>query len=242
MKNYTLPVEIWLHIFSYLNKSKINLCMTNKNFLNLLPFLNYKRDFVDFAAKKGYLDVVKYLVNNKSNKKVIENIGPVYIQKIFYTSCNHGHLNLVSFLFNNGVDINKYQPFAFYRVFQKGYLDVLIFLIKNGFDMTCDNNYAIKTIIKNNHLDIIKYLISDRPDILDSTYIYEIALQNNQQKILEYLNDKIKIIGKNNITWKYYSLFNTLHKIKIYIINIFPQFYSKYIVGIFKYLFNKLNL
>lgn len=84
--------------------------------------------------------------------------GSIIFEQILLISAQHGHKNIVSFLFDKGVDIYKFDNFALRLACENGHLDVVKFLIENGADITAleDKSFYLASFKKQSH--ILKYI------------------------------------------------------------------------------------
>lgn len=110
---------------------------------NLKPFINDK-SFTD-ACAKGNLDLLKWMINNDSNKCI--NISGTRWNKEFpfKVSCANGNLDVAKWLLE----------------------------IKPDIDISVDCEDAFRYACRQGHLDIAKWLYEVKPDINISVCFYE---------------------------------------------------------------------
>ena len=154
------------------------------------------------AAKKGHLEIVKWLLEKYSLKE--------YINEYLVDACSSGHLELVKYLISNGAkamglssaaysghyDVVQYlvehgAPIydALNRASIRGSSDIVKYLIKNGADIHIDNDLALKYAVQYNDLDLVKFLVEHGADIYsrdDEAIRY--AKHKRFQEIIDYLS------------------------------------------------------
>ena len=135
--------------------------------------------FLHLASSRGYLKIVKILIDNKKfdiNVKNNDGYTPLH------SAAEGGHLDVIKYLIGNNGDIN----------------------IKNSDGDTAivlaiQNNYADKT--ENSHFNIVKYLF-DNKDKINLTYGYNplitIAEKNENDNVKEYFTKKYADINIAN--------------------------------------------
>ena len=105
------------------NLSECNKFLHNLVHQKLINFYNLhssnKFDFYS-ACIKGYLNVIKYLVNLGVNIHFHKNQNNEFA---FQLACQSGHLNVVKYLANLGVNIHACNEFAFGYTCEKGHLE-----------------------------------------------------------------------------------------------------------------------
>jgi hypothetical protein len=98
----------------------------------------------------------------------------------------HGHLHIVEYLHNNGVDLHYDNDDPLRYAAKNGHLHVVKYLHKNGADITAENNYAIINASCNGSIELISYLHKNGADITvdDNMPIYKAACGNNFDVVL----------------------------------------------------------
>ena len=154
--------------------------------------INLKNDnghsLLFYASSKGYLDIVKYLINNGAD---VNSMGGRGIFSL-YTASSKGHLDIVKYLIDNGADVNLTTNIglsSLYHSICNGHLDIVKYLIDNGanFNFTKRHDkFSLYSAANSGHLDIIKFLIDN-----DITLIYKLI--NMIIETYNYDEDDIKI-------------------------------------------------
>ena len=101
---------------------------------------------VKYASQNGYLDILKYLVENGGN-----------VQHAFRDASDNGHLDLVKYLASKGANIHANNNYALTVAAQKGHLDVVKYLVSEGADIHDGSALIWGSYFGN--LDAVKYLI-----------------------------------------------------------------------------------
>ncbi|PVZ99361.1 hypothetical protein BB558_004622, partial [Smittium angustum] len=140
-----------------------------------------------FASKNNRSGVVKYLVENGADTRVVSdilikaskagcsnviehligkgsNIFEDNLRSLTLASEN-GHLDIVKCLVKNGVDTHTHDDRAFRLASRNGHIDIVKYLLENGTDIHSNNDGALRWASKNGRLRVVKYLIRNEADI-----------------------------------------------------------------------------
>jgi ankyrin repeat protein len=129
--------------------SNINSCK-NLSLKNNKPLL--------IAITKGYLDIVKYLIEN--------NHGSInYQYKPVTRAVKHDQLNVLKYLVEKGANIKACEEHVINLTIYNGNLDMLKYLVEIGVNIRFKNDDALTMACRYGELDILKYLISLGLDI-----------------------------------------------------------------------------
>lgn len=166
--------------------------------------------FVESSAS-GNLDIVKYL------EKFIVIIQNININRYYCNSlvkaCEYGHLNIVKYFIEKGIDYDKEDRNSFlYHAIDNNHIDIVKYLIEEykidldnfnniqmygGIDNKLDKykNYILDNISKKGYINIIKYFIEECKikydfDIINTAI--KSACKNNHFDIVSYLIDQKK--------------------------------------------------
>ncbi|XP_065682444.1 alpha-latrotoxin-Lg1a-like [Hydra vulgaris] len=127
-------------------------------------------DLINVAVKKGYLDIIKYLIS--LNYKVNENA--------FIEAVENNHL-----LDND----------TFIIAAKNRYLHILKYL-HSKLNLRGPDDLIDIAVIKG-YLNVVKYLISLNYKVNENTFI--VTVENNHLHILKYLHSKLNLRGPNNL-------------------------------------------
>ena len=119
------------------------------------------------ASKKGELALVIEAFSNIKSSNIKEIA--------FERAVKWGHLDIVKYLVENGIDIHTQNDQALKYACIHGRLEVVKYLIENGADISkvYENNMAVLIEVANNgYLNVIKYLL----EIINSTEYSEMIL------------------------------------------------------------------
>jgi len=105
-----------------------------------------------WAAKKGDLGLVKYLVSIGCDIHA-DGDGPLC------AACWNGHLEIVDYLVSHGADIHAIHEYPLGCAAKNGHFEIVKYLIKQGADINNDiHGYALKWAKYNSHWEIVEYL------------------------------------------------------------------------------------
>ena len=90
----------------------------------------YDNYAVQSACERGYLELVKVLVENGAN---IHN-------KALRKACENGNLHIVQFLVEKGVDIHAQQDLALREAAKRNHFQLVEFLLQSGADVHAKND------------------------------------------------------------------------------------------------------
>jgi ankyrin repeat protein len=112
---------------------------------------------IEFALKSNNLEIVNYLIDNKS-LNINLNISNNYLLK---HSCYDGHLDLVKKLIKlTNFDYHSLN-YSFQISAQSGYLDIVRFLALNvSINIHFNGDSALKFACQCGRLDVVKYLLT----------------------------------------------------------------------------------
>ena len=158
------------------------------------------------AAEKGYLGIVKYLVENKAqsvNSKDSSDQTPLH-QAAF-----NGHLNIVKYLVDNGADLNVKNTAGktplHYAAAQGDLESVKYFIENQSQNPNLKDNLGqtpLHQAIFNGRLTVVEYLVRNDADLeiknqLDLNFLNRVAL-NAHFSVITYLVD-VKNINIGNL-------------------------------------------
>lgn len=166
--------------YSYLNLEEIVSLFKNKPDLrDKIIDMNYLGlPQINDTIIRGNIETMKYLI-----KEI--NIIPTDCQ--MYLACENGHLEIVKYLFKNGIKPHDAINFAS----GNGHLNIVKYLYKNGFKATC---IGIDWAGENGYLEVVKYL--HKNGIKHSSYVINWASKKGHFEMVEYLK-KHKKYKKN---------------------------------------------
>ena len=179
------PDDFESDIFLAVKKGKLSSIMyiieNEKNNTNKKAEKDYNEEMLlHFACKYGHLQIVQYLIFNKTNIEAKNKNGETPL----HVACSHGYLPIVKFLIQHGAKIeatpeNKWTPlhYACYN----GSLSVVKYLVERGANIEAKDEYGKTPLYRAAFYDrtnVIKYLLSKGANINAKTYGSEISVSD----------------------------------------------------------------
>ena len=186
------------------------------------------------AVSRGHFDVVQYLVENHVERKCTgrKRVGRVdernllsygvkaiseyghlkLLEEAVIVASSNGHLEIVKYLVNLGVDFQAVDNQAVRLASKNGHLEVIKYLVEKGAEIHGDE--AIQWASTNGHFEIVKYFVERGSDFqaFDNEAIRVACIYKNF-KIVKYLvemgapEDRISkeardyIIRRSKVKW-----------------------------------------
>ena len=153
------------------------------------------------AIKNGQLDILRDLLEKEPEMLTWMTPFGTWL----HVAAAHGHLKIVEFLINAGIDINAqggtFSTNALERAASKGYLDIVEYLINHNveIDISEPDRNPLFAAIYGGHFEIVKLLVENNIDIsikysgesMKDMGAYEFAIERGQTEIAEYLKRKL---------------------------------------------------
>lgn len=144
---------------------------------NLINKTDNMNDLLVTAAEAGELNVVIYA----SKWAGMHHWAAKMASK-------HGHLEIVKYLVEKGVDIHDDTEALLFYAADNGHLEIVKYLVEKGADIHVYEDEAFRWASRNGYYDIVKYLVEYGVDIhVQNDFALKGAKQNNHTKIVEYL-------------------------------------------------------
>ena len=122
-----------------------------------VEFDNHKGNMLLVASVRGYLDIVKYLIEC--------GISAYGKNNALQNSSENGHLDVVKYLIEQGADIHANWDYALRYTSAQGHLDVVKCLMEHGANVHAFDDFALRMASLHGHLEIVKFLIDHGADI-----------------------------------------------------------------------------
>jgi ankyrin repeat protein len=136
------------------------------------------------AAKLGYFDIVKYLVDKGANIHA-------YDENSLILASDGGHLDVVKYLVDNGADVNAGYGDALIYASRNGHLDVVKYLAEMGADIHAEHDSALSFASGEGHLDVVKFLVERGADVNTAEgYPLKAAKERGHTDVVKFLQDK----------------------------------------------------
>ena len=123
-----------------------------------VDFELFKNSMLYEAARHGYLDIVKFLIEHGAD--IHENND-----YILQWASGSGYLDVIKCLVEHGADIHADDDEALHWASTNGCFDIVKYLVEQGADIHESNDYALIQASCNGYLDIVKYLVGQGADI-----------------------------------------------------------------------------
>jgi hypothetical protein len=160
-------------------------------------------------VKNGYLPLIKILLRNDSSNldmifitaayygklKIVEYIWKKYrnvkhmngvIHEALNLATSEDHLNVLKYLFDNMVDINKNYEYVGRIAAEHGYIDIFEYFLDKGLDI--DNYLFLNHAAEFNHLLLLKWFEKQAINIFRiNVLIASIIRINSEMLIFNYL-------------------------------------------------------
>ena len=169
--------------------------LLKRNSLSKIP--NTDLTPLSLACSQGHLDMVKYLVDEKSIDPLCEMDDRT---TPFHLACQEGHLEIVKFFIEEkGCDPLYYHektrtPYG--MACAGGHLDVVRYLTEERHcDPLCKDNEGVPVVLTAtviNNIDVLKYFVEERGCDLKASGEYEnaliFAIQSGSLQAFQYLS------------------------------------------------------
>jgi ankyrin repeat protein len=135
---------------------------------------NLTKDEIKLCSEAHFGDL-------KLVKSLVEKGIDVHIENdyLFRYACQNGHLEIVKFVTDMGVDISNLNT-GFCWASQMGRFKIVKFLFEKGADIHAEDDYAIRFTPEQGHFEIVKFLLEKGADI-------SLVPEKDRDKINRYL-------------------------------------------------------
>ncbi len=207
--------EDWKVFFSkvthYINKMKtLGFDYTDGNLENIYTLLNEHKNNMGFllrnAAQINELSLVIYACN--------KGVRIIDMELCLTSACYRGHLNIIKYLVEHGVNISVHHNKPLLRACKSGKLEIVKYivergvddsnalrcasiynryeivkyLVEKGIDIHADNDIAVRRASELGHMRIVKYLVENGADIhAKNNYALSLAIKNGHTHIENYI-------------------------------------------------------
>ena len=165
----------------------------------------YGQTALHFAAKKGYINIVKLLVDKGA---IIDAKDSQYSVTPLHVAATVGHVEIVEYFLANGATIdikNKNNQTPLHFAVREGHLEIVKRLIENGAAINeKESKYgytALYIAAKNGHLKIAKFLIKNGAQIDSSDNEncapLVIAIKKGHLDVADFLSETKKRKAEN---------------------------------------------
>lgn len=138
------------------------------------------------AAKGGFYDIAKYLIQNKASTKplITQGFQGYYL---LYWGVLSGSLEMVKLLVEKGAYIFDHgeqglTSFALHAALEKGYLDIVKYFLQKGIAINSTLSRPIFIAVRSGNLELVKFLI----ETLKQDVRYQCSYENEFYAVIEY--------------------------------------------------------
>lgn len=146
---------------------------------------------LSYASEQGHMDIVELLFGYVDNMEIC--------YKGYMLACKNGHLDIVVFYLDQGLDVNCLDCIPFFHAIEYGHVGVVRMLISRRVDVVHDNCNALILAAKMGDLEMFKMLVNHGCDVdyhnimvggqpVDNHVINEINYYGHL-KLLQYIHD-----------------------------------------------------
>jgi ankyrin repeat protein len=151
---------------------------------------------MDIAARKGYLEIFKLLIDQGADKDVKDN----YVRTPLHIAAKYGYIEVVRYLIAKGADIeakaNKGRT-PLHLAAKKGHLEIIKFLIDKGADLNVRVGAGYSSLhlaAERGHLEVVKYLVEKGADLNDRSHAnfspLQLAATRGRHEVVKYLVER----------------------------------------------------
>ena len=131
------------------------------------------------ASQNGYLEVVKYLVEQGANVSTNNDYS-------LRMASRYGHLEVVKYLVDQGANVHARNDDALRWASRYGHLKIVKCLVEQGASIY--NEHDLILAIINEHLEVVKYLVEQGTNIhAQNDRALRFARKNGHLEIINYL-------------------------------------------------------
>lgn len=135
---------------------------------------------LEYAAHKGYMEIIEYLIENGHNPRARNN-------STLSAAITAGHLNVVKFLMDKGCR----SADALRDAIMASSIEIVKYLVENGeFENQQNNDELLLISLSVKRTEILKYLIENGANVNEKVLKY--AESNSSPEIIEYLKESLK--------------------------------------------------
>ena len=113
-----------------------------------------------WAATAGYIDIVKFLVENGADVSVAKDLA-------LRRAAKRGHYEIVKYLVKNGANVSADNDCALIWAAKRGHLKIVEYLVGKGANIHSGHDAAFRLSAENGHLPVVKYLFKCCKPLVD---------------------------------------------------------------------------
>jgi len=162
-------------------------------YLMSVPIYIYIRidHFLAFAAGKGQLQIVQYLVKICANVNAVFDYDSCFVeagQTTIGLAALNGHFEVVKYLVENGATIHDNNVLILGA--RGGNLNIVTYLKSVGSNLRENNDEALINAAAYGHLEVVKYLVDNGADIhAQNEQAFKLSSVCNKLEMVRYLVD-----------------------------------------------------
>ncbi|XP_068248922.1 kinase D-interacting substrate of 220 kDa-like [Palaemon carinicauda] len=138
------------------------------------------------AAKGGYIEIVKYLLESGANPDGDES----FKGGIVAVAAEHNHLDILDLLIASGASVTPgiYGSDVLFRAAENGHVEAVRKLIQVGANVNHGDGFSLLNAAKNGHLEVVKAFIDAGADVnAGEGWILDNAAEAGQTEVMKIL-------------------------------------------------------
>lgn len=155
------------------------------------------------AAVNGDVEKAKELIAMNANVNVIGEYSTIYSYETtpIDNASKHGHYEIVKLLIDAGANINTHYTAINFAI-KGGHDKIVKLLIDSGANIDTEvlaKTYSIQTAIMFGYYEVLKVLIEANPNLATGQFLFNLATDGSQTKILKLITEKNSKIKKSKL-------------------------------------------
>lgn len=143
-------------------------------------------------------DVENQSIADRVNAAFARVDGNAGFEFVLCHAARYGHLDIVQYVVENGVDIHTHNDQAVFSAAENGHLDIFKYLHENGADIRANKDKALHSAVEKGHLHIVRYLFEQDQNWSSAfDYCVFLAIKFGHIELLKCFQEQRTGIDKN---------------------------------------------